>query len=299
MSKTSAKKATGSKKNYLTQGKVIVQFIPDFRNGITDKQHPLYGGLSSNASIGIPAPLLRRRIDKIFTQDELEFLGEKLNEDLSGNSPFWREFRRDEFGMPMGIFPIYLKKEGDMLDKSDPLDYIKLKVLQDCELVANDHEDARNRSSECRFILIEQDSVHDEDIDIISITKKAMSLHTKYEKNEDVLRFVLKSFNKNVSYSNKLPFLVNETWKIMQIEPQRFVGILDDEFIETKIVLDKAVRYKLLTKASNLYYTTSGDPVKLDDSANDYEGAAKFLASGAGQEMRLELEAQIKKLETK
>jgi hypothetical protein len=306
MSKTkSAKKETAvaeapvAKKNYLKEGTVIVKFIPDFRNGINDKKHPLYGGLSSNASISIPAPLLTRRIDKIFTKDELEFLGEKLNEDLSANAPFWREYRKDEFGMPMGVFPIFLKKEGMLLKKSDPLDYIKLKVLQDSEIIANSPAEIGNRKSQYRFVLIEQDQIHREDLDVMSAKKAAMKLHTKFENDEDILRFALKSFNKNVSYSNKLPFLQKETWNLVEIDPVRFTMIMSDELIETKILIDKAIRYNLLNRSNNLYYTATGDPVRLDGEANDYEGAARFLASGAGQEMSLEFEAQIKKLENK
>lgn len=286
-------------KNYLKEGTVIVKFIPDFKNGITDKKHPLFGGLSSNASIAIPAPLLKRRIDKIFTEDELEFLGKKLNEDLAPNSDFWREYRRDDFGMPLGTFPIFLKKEGMLLKKSDPLDYIKIKILKDSEIVANSPAEIKNRKSQYRFVLIEQDQIHREDLDIMSAKKAAVKLHTKYEDDVDILRFVLKSFNKNVSYSNTLDFLQKETWTLVEVDPIRFKMLLSDEFIETKILVDKAVRYKLLTKSNNLYYTAVGDPVRLDGEANDYEGAAKFLASGAGQEMRLEFEAQIKKLEKK
>ena len=287
-----------SKKNYLTEGTVIVKFIPDFKNGIDDKKHPLYGGLSSNASIAIPAPLLTRRIDKIFTKDELEFLAEALNEEhLQANAPFWREYRKDEFGMPMGVFPIFLKKEGMLLKKSEPLDYIKIKILQDSDIVANSPAEIKNKKSQYRFVLIEQDQLHREDIDGISVKKKAVKLHTQYENDEDVLRYVLKSFNKNVSYSSKLPFLQNETWKLAELNPKMFNTLLADELVETKILVDKAVRYKLLNKSNNLFYTAVGDPVRLDGDANDYNGAAKYLASGAGQEMRLNLEAQIKNLE--
>lgn len=284
-------------RSYLSHGTVIVKFIPDFKNGIQDKKHPLYGGLSSNASIAIPAPLLKRRIDKIFTKDELEFLGKELNEDLSPNAPFWKEYRKDEFGMPMGVFPIFLKKEGMLLKKDDPLDYIRIKILKDSDLVAASPKEIKNRKSQYRFVLIEQDQIHKEDLDMMSIKKAAMKLHTKYEDDNDVLRYILKSFNKNVSYNSKPDFLQNETWKLVEIDPKRFKMLLSDDLIREKILIDKAVRYKLLNRSNNLFYTTTGDAVKLDGEANDYTGAAKFLASGAGQEMKLELQAQLKQLE--
>jgi|AntDeeMinimDraft_6_1070357.scaffolds.fasta_scaffold04573_1 hypothetical protein len=290
-------KAPDKLKNCLSKGNVIVQFIPDFKNGISDKAHPLYGGLSSNASISIPAPLLTRRIEKIFSEDELEFLAYKLNEDTKANSSFWREHRQDEFGMPTGHFPIFLKKEGMMLKKSDPLDFIKIRILQDSDIVANSPSEIKNKASQYRFVLIEHDQIHKEDLDIMSSKKSAMKLHTKYEKNEDVLRYILKSFNKNVNFSHELPFLQKETWKLVEVDPARFTRIVEDDLIQEKILVDKAVRYRLLTTSNRLYYTASGDSVKLDGEKNDYVGAAKYLASGAGQEMALQFEAQIDQLE--
>lgn len=286
-------------KNCLTKGKVIVQFIPDFRNGIQDKAHPLYGGLSSNASISIPAPLLTKRIDKIFTKDELEFLGSELNEDLSANSTFWREYRKDQYGMVNGNFPMFLKKEGDMLHRDDALDFIKIRILEDSDIIANSQAEIKNKASQYRFVLIEQDKIHQQDLDIMSLKKNATNLHTKYEKNEEVLAYVLKAFNKNVSKDHKLPFLQKETWKLSEMDPIRFAMVLEDEFIEQKIVLDKAVAYRLVTISNKLYFTSTGDPIKLDGFKNDSNGAARFLASGAGQEMLLTIEAQIEEYENK
>ena len=94
-------------KNCLTEEKIFVKFIPNYLNGITDKTHPLHGGLSGNASIGIPAPIMNKRIQAIFTREELDFLGDELGEDLRPNSSFWREFRRDENNMLVDGFPIY------------------------------------------------------------------------------------------------------------------------------------------------------------------------------------------------
>lgn len=276
---------------------ITVRYINDFRNGVTDKTHPLYGGLSSNASIDVPAPLLTKRITDIFTAEELDALSKALpGEDLSPTSSFWKEYSRNELGMPAGIFPIFLKKEGAMFNKKDPIDYIKLRILEDCNIVANSPEEIKNKRSEYRFVMIKHSQMHDGDLTNISAKKEAAKLHTKYEKDEKVLRHVLSAFNKNVSYSNKLKFLQNETWKLLEIAPAQFVKVLSDEYLDAKIVLNEALRYKLVSKTKGLFYTLSGDPIRLDGENNDYEGAAKFLDSGAGQEYKLELEAKINDL---
>lgn len=286
-----------SKKNYLTDETVMVQYVPSFINGISDKKHPLYGGLSSNASIGVTAPLVTDEIDKIFTQDELDFLGEKLNEDLSRTSDFWKEYRKDQNGMPQGIFPIFLKKEGMHLTKRNPLDYIRIRILEHFPLVAKSQEELKYNRAQYRFVLIEKNQLFKEDIDNMSYEKRATELHSKYEKNDKVLAYILKTFNRNVTLSNSRDFLVKETWKLVKSHPKQFVATVEDELLSTKVWLDDFLRYKLVTRSNNLYFTLTGDPLRLDGETNDYTGAANYLSSGAGQEMLLELQAKVKLME--
>lgn len=277
---------------------VIVKFIPDYRNGITDKMHPLYGGFSSNASISIVAPLLTRKIEKIFTKEELEELSAALNgADLSSTSEFWKEYAKDEYGMPKGNFPIFLKKEGAMFNKKNALDYIKIRILEKSNIVAESEKEIKNRSSEYRFVLIKHDDMHKEDLESISFSKAATKLHTKYEKDIKVLRHALKAFNKTTGFNSKIDFLQKETWKLVLAYPEQFVKALSDPLMESKIILDEALRYKLVSKSDKLFYTLSGESLKLDSDINDYEGAARFLDSGAGQEIRLALEVKINELE--
>lgn len=292
-----AKNKEEVKKSIFTDETVFVKFIPDFRNGITDKKHPLYGGMSSNASIGVPAPLLTREIKDIFTPEEIEALEAKLpGEDLNPTSDFWKEFSKDEYGMPRGIFPIYLKKEGMMLNKKNAIDYIKIRILEHAKMVAINEDEINNRKSEYRFVLIKHGDIGKKEANRRGWKKDAIKLHTKYEKDALILRHALKGFNKNPSYNNKIEFLQEEAWKLLEVDPKRFVTVLSDPLIDAKVILDQAVRFKLVSVANKLYYTKSGDPIRLDGHNNDYEGAAKFLDSGAGQEFKLELEATIKTL---
>ena len=46
---------------------------------------------------------------------------------------------------------------------------------------------------------------------------------------------------------------------------------------------------KGLVSFNRLFFTKKGDPLKLDGDLNDLDGAARYLASGVGQELKLEL----------
>lgn len=282
-------------KNCLSEEKVFVKYIPNYVNSITDKTHPLYGGLSNNASIGIPAPVMTKRIGIIFSKEELEFLAEELNEDLRPNSKFWKEFRKDEGGMLVDGFPIYLRKEGAMLNKNNAMDYIKIRILEDSEIVANSVEQITQKEG-CRFVLISEKDVYKKEIANISTKQKAVKLFGKYEDNDEILRYVLKTFNKSVDSKHKSEFLQKEAWKISEDNAMAFIATLEDEHLKTKIKINDFINFKLINKSNNLYYDMEGKKLALDNEVNDILGAARFLDSGIGSEFRLGLEAKVKSL---
>jgi hypothetical protein len=279
--------------NCLSEEKVFVKYLVDKRNGIEDRTHPLYGGLSSNAFIGICAPLLSKRITKIFSKDELDFLSNELNEDLGVNANFWKEFSKDKSGTPYGIFPICLRKEGALFNKNNALDYIKIRVLEDNDIIANNQEEVTQRQG-CRFVLISEKDMYKKETAGRNFKKAAYKLYEKYENDIEVLRYTLRSFNKSVDMNSKIDFLQNEVWNKMEENPKVFVTTLEDKHLKTKILISDFLNYELINKNDNLYYDLSGKKLSLDSEIPDLEGAARYLDSGVGGEFRLGLEAKVK-----
>lgn len=275
----------------LKEEKVIVQFISNVKNGILDKKHNLYGGLSNKAYIGIPAP---RDIYNTFTREELNELEEILGEDLSVKSDFWKEYRTDEFGANNGIFPIALYKEGMFLNMADPIDFIRIRTLEKSPLIAVNHKDAKARSSEVRFVMLNQKTIHAEDLTKMDVKMEAMKHYMKYQEKEEVLTYLLRSFGKGVSKDHSLDFLKKEAWKIMEYNTEAFNKTLSDPTLNTKIELEDFVRYGLITKHNGFYFDSDGEKLSLKDELNDIQGAARYLDSGLGKEMRLELKAKVK-----
>jgi hypothetical protein len=282
-----------TRKEMFVDEKVFVKYLPDLSNGITDKTHPEYGGLSNNARIGICAPVSTRRINDIFSEDELRVLAEEFNDPtlVRGDSDFWKEYITDKYGMSQSIFPIFLKKEGALYNKKNPIDYIYIRVLEDSESLGGSVEEAKVKK--CKFALIkEKDEFKKEKVDISS-AKSAFKLYNKYDENEDVLRYLLSNISKPVSATVGLEFLQRESWKEMNARPVLFAKILEDEFLETKIKITHFLRYKLINKVNSLYYFEKGEPITFDGVVADMQGAASYLGSGVGQEALLSLEAKL------
>lgn len=281
--------------NCLSEEKVFVKYIMNTSNGIEDKNHPLYGGLSTNASIGISVPLLIKKPNQMFSKEELDFLAFELGEDLKPNSKFWKEFRRDENNMLVDGFPIFLKKEGAMFNKNNAMDYIKIRVLEHSDLIANNIDEISQRPG-CRFYLVSEKDIYKKEITNISVKQKAVKLFGKYEDDEDVLKYVLRTFNKSVDSRHKIDFLQKETWKLSEDNPMAFIATLEDPHLKTKIKIVDFVNFKLISKANNLYYDIEGKKLALDGEMNDINGCARYLDSGIGGDFRLELEAKVKAL---
>lgn len=288
-----------TKNEMFVNEKVFVKYLPDLSNGITDKTHPEYGGLSNNARIGICAPVSTRKINDIFSEAELKVLSEEFNDPtlVRGDSDFWKEYITDKHGMSQSIFPIFLKKEGALYNKKNPVDYIYIRVLEDSESLGSSIEDARVKK--CKFALIKEKDEFKKETTDISAAKSAFKLYNKYDENEDVLRYLLSNISKPVSATVGLDFLQRESWKEMNARPVMFAKILSDEFLEVKIKIAQFFRYKLINKVNSLYYFETGEQISFDGVVADIEGAASYLASGVGQEALLSLEAKLKILTKK
>lgn len=277
----------------LKDEKYFVKYVPDYSNGIMDKTHPEHGGMSNNASLGICAPLMERKIPLLFSKEELEFLAQEIgNEEVKNpNSDFWREFSLDEYGMTKSAFPIFLKKEGMMLNKIHAMDYIHIKILQDSNLVASSVAEAKQMKA--KFVILKEADKFIAETANRKDTKTAFSLYYKYEENAKVLRYLLVTVGKSLANNASKDFIQNEAWAVMNKNQAQFVKILGDELLDVKVDITLFLRYKLISVAKGLYYDESGSKISMDNEVNDITGAAKFLNSGAGQEMYLSLKAKL------
>lgn len=275
---------------------VMIQYIPNYKNGINDKTHPLYGGLSNKATVGISAPLHNNGISKLFTPEELQLLGTAIGEDISPRSDFWKEFRIDQNGMKIGMFPIYVGKDGLLLNKKEPEDFIKIRVLENANLIARSYDEIKERETEVRFFMINKKDIHKQEIESISFKRRANQLFGKVEDNKDVLIYLLRQFKKGVDDSQSLEFMQTEVYKEMESQPKIFVGLVEDPFILTKIKLEQYLRYNLIEKVKDLYYDLEGNKLALDGKINTLSGAAEFLDSGIGSEIKLILDSKLEQL---
>lgn len=291
-----AKKET-VRTDFLEEKIVSVKYLLKETNGIKDVKHVAYGGLLNGAEIAIPAPTLDNgKMKNLLTKVEKEGLEHILNGvDLSIYGDFWQE--RDKNGQPggayqMGILPIYLGKDELRLDKSDPYDYIKLKVLMVCPIVANNLDEVKHRATN-KWVLTSQSEELAKVVEKGSYKVTAYKLFVKYEEDKQILRYTLRHLGRNTNRTHKLDFLQGEMHKELEKNPSLLCSIMGDEYLKTKVLLETCFEFGAVNKVEKKFYTLDDEPISDGDAP--YLGvAAEYLASNLGQEMRLALEAKLK-----
>ncbi|MGK0464775.1 hypothetical protein [Clostridium sp.] len=286
--------------DFLENKIVSVKYILKEGNGIKDPKHVAHGGLLNGAEIAIPAPTMDNgKMKNLLTDREkngLESLLDGVNLSIYGS--FWKE--RDKDGKrgvayEMGILPIFLGKDELRLDISDPYDFIKLKLLQACPIVANSLDEINHRATN-RFVLTSASEQMAKEIDKVGNKVQAYKLYVKYEESKQILRYTLRNLGRTTNRSHKLDFLQSELHKELEKNPSLLVSIMGDEYLKSKVLLESCYEYGAIVKKDKKFYTLDNEPVS-DGDAPYLDVASRYLSSNLGQEMRLALEAKLKHLE--
>lgn len=285
--------------------KVAIRFQPSEENGVVDKTHTLYGGLTNLSIIAVPAPLVvnkgEKTVSELFTQDELKVLAEDLFDPTIVNptSAFWKEYAKDANGMTIGKFPINLDKSGLLLEMDKPLDVIYHRILINSPIVAKDRDSIYNKKT-YRFYAVDFEDMHKDKLKNINIKKQAFILFGKIDDNKEVVLHILNSLGILVDEKSDLDFLSSTLFDEVEKNPGLFVNIASDKYLKMKMVIGKLVAAGLILVKNDLYYSADGNvPLTATDGGfNDLEGAAAYLSSDMGQELYLLLTASYKKMKT-
>lgn len=274
--------------DFLRSETVTVKYIKKETAYIKDPKHVGYGGLFENSSIAIPVPVLdNSKMKNILTNKEKAGLEYLLKKDLSIYGSFWKEEYKKG-----GLFPIFLGKDDYKLDLSDPIQYLVYKVLSVSPLVAQSLDEIRNKAT-YRFVMVAEGEELRKEKDSVGNKVIAFEKYVEFKNKPEVLRYILRNLGRYTSKGQDLNFLQVETAKMIEKDPNLFVAITADDYIETKVLLEEAFENGIINKNDKKYYTLENQPISEGD-APLLETAAKYLASPIGQEMRLTISAKLK-----
>lgn len=279
--------------NCLRNEKVIVRFVPKENDNIVDKKHVAYGGMMESAiRVFVPPMLTSGSYKNCLTDNEKSYLEDIMGLEYNALSVhkrennFWDDFR------------VTLYKQDNVLDLSDPNDYIKYKVL----LANKDHIAPSikalkdNPKATYQYVILEEGDENSNLKDTVNTAMKCYEELGRIRDNFDVLRCVIETIDgRSVAANTKIEFLLSKAHEMINTDSKLFLKTVTDELLNTKVLIKKAVEAGIISKRGDYYYLREdGSPLCGNNEDPTFTVAAKYLSLPKNQELKFAIEAKTK-----
>jgi len=190
-----------------------------------------------------------------------------------------------------GFKPIKLGKDPVMLDLSDPMDYITYKVLLlNKDYIAPSAADARGKLS-YKYMIVDFEYEDERLSSEANLFADAYSKYATIREDRSTLADVLFLIkNVRVSPTSKLEWLQGEIGKVIAKSPKRFLEVVNDPTMQTKLLLSKGIQANAILRDGTVYRTAGGDLM-----GTTTEQAVDFLNNKSNSDHRMVIEARVNK----
>ena len=277
--------------NPLSKKKILVKYKMNFKNGITEKRHPLYGGMLDTATTTL---YLRKNgstgayIDP-FTPEERTFVAETMGIEEIRLSPhaltnsYWDTYK------------VTLSKAGCVLDMSNVEDFVKYKVLlSNTGIISPDFESVKKRETYKYYLVDEANEIKTKS-GVVNARKNAYISYGKIDSDEDKLSYMIWQMTKQFqSKGTKIDILQAKIMEgdMLEARADKFNKIFTDKLFEYKVVIYKGLINSVITRKNEEYYM-EGKLIVDNGSTGNLENTAIFLANPANQEIKFLIEDRI------
>jgi hypothetical protein len=279
--------------NCLRNERVIVRYVPKESGIVTNPKHILYGGMAENAVKYFTVPQLESgKLVNILTDDEKEFLEDIMGLEFNALSIYKKENNY------WSNKQVRLLKQDNILDLSDPEQYIKYKIL-----LANKDEIAPSLQAlqdmpkaTYKYVIIKEGEETSNARQEMSATMQAYMEYGKYEKDADTLRTIIETIDgRPLALNTKIEFLQTKINKLIQADAKLFLKVITDPLLSTKVLIKRAVEGGLIANRGGFFYLREDNsPLCSNKEDPTFNMAAKFLASPKNQALKFSIEAKLK-----
>ena len=281
------------KVNILRNERVIVRHIPKEGGMITNPKHVLYGGMAETATRTFVVPRLRSgSYVNVLTNEEKSFLEDimgleygALNSTRKVNN-FWKNIS------------VRLTKQDNYFDLSDPNDYIRYKVLlANKNLIAPSLQALQDEpKATYQFVIIAEGDESRQAKDNTSTIMKCYKEYGKIENDLDTLRVIIETIDgRPTAATTKIEFLQGKINNLIQANSKLFLKVITDPYLNTKVLIKKAVEAGIIANRDNHYYLREDNtPLCEANEEASLSNAAKYLNSPKHQNMLFAIQAKVK-----
>lgn len=282
------------KVNPLRNERIYVRFVPH-NNAVSssDKHHIMYGARADGAYDDIVVPMLRNgKYKNVLTNEEKDFLEEALGLDSNALSVYnttnnyWDDYKIR-----------IVAKEGLRLDLSDPLDYIKYKVLlANTDLVAPSFQERLDRPKATYLYEL----VHEEEETALENAKMDATMSSykefgKIDNDFNTMRVLTELLDaRPYAANNKIEFFRSRINQLIQLDPKKFYSAITDPLLHAKVLLRVGTENGVVAKRGDFYYLKSDNsPLCASGEEPTLSVAARYINLPAHQDIKFLLENEI------
>lgn len=290
---TQAQTKTKAKEFTLPNEKVVVEFIRVQKGNIVNPKHVLFGGMGENAKrhlvprrskttfkyVQVLTPEEQKSIESILV------LGEGGLSIYKPENNYWDSLSID------------LKKEGVTLDLSDPVSYLKYKiVLSYTDMVASSLAELKKKNKATyQFVIVRPGERSNIVVDSYNVKKEAYSIAAKLETNIDHVREFLYLAGKRSAGDASITKVKSMLAVIVEDDPQKVVDIVTATDYSTRALLSKAVLAGVVKDLGGRYNLEDGVALCADGEVASLANAIKFLNSPNNNDIKSLIEAKLGK----
>ena len=283
--------------NCLRNERIIVRFVPSPSAMVQTKGHVLWGGMAEGARRSFVVPRLRSgQYVNVLTDNEMAFLEQAMRLEKGALSIY---NKRDNFwddNNPEGCGKVILFKQDNYLDLSDPLDYIKYKVLlANKDYICPSMQELEDRpKATYQYVIVSENAEVQMNLSKNDAKMECFMEYGAVRNDKDTLRTILEILTgRPITYQTKLDFLQAKVMEYIEQDPRRFLNTIKDVLLPAKVLIKRGVEAGIITRRNDLYYY-DGSPMCEMGEDSTLTNAAKYLTSVKRQELKYTIEARLK-----
>jgi hypothetical protein len=255
--------------------------------------------MASGSKVRVTTPLLRSGgFADVLTKDEKNFLEYKLGLEHNAlsvhnrNNNFWNDANEQ------GVGRVELTKGDNPLDLSDPIDYIKYKILlANKDLIAPSIQTLQDRpKATYKFVIINEGDSARAANTRVTLKAQAYMEFGKINDNKDKMRVIIETIDGRPTASDsKIEYLQGKIGELIEANTKLFLQTVKDPLIDNKVLIKKAIEAGVIANRGNYLYLRETNTPLCDNGQEPTLGvAAKYLSLPKQQELKFSIEAKIK-----
>lgn len=282
----------------LKNEKICVRYVPRQSHMVTDPKHILYGGMADDAVKTFVVPKLTTgTYVNVLTNSEMAFLEDYLGMDKGTLSVYKKQDNFWSDANPQGISKVRLRKQDNYLDLSVPEDYIKYKILlANKDFIAPSMKALEDRpKATYQYVIIEGSEQISSAKRTMDTTRECYMEFGKIENDVETLMTIVELLDgRNVAPNTSKEFLHTKIDTFIQSSPKRFLKVVKDETLPTKVLIRRSINAgNIIKRGDYLYLKSDGKPLCEDNEEPVLSVAVKFLNNPRNQAIKLGLEGLL------